>query len=171
MCLANYSSCDRYHCKITGPGFFGLGILTTLDTVGLVNPPAWVVFSALLALLGWVLVLNANFYKILKLVELGFSNWWTVSANLAIAYNNMNQIQKEQIRKSYMGKFGEFPDIEQFLQLGRKRNKFEESFLLPYENHVRYHKSDSKSSHSDPNCVICKLEKSFEQSANNRSVN
>lgn len=124
MCLANYSSCDRYHCKITGPGFFGLGILTTLDTVGLVNPPAWVVFSALLALLGWVLVLNANFYKILKLVELGFSNWLTVSANLAIAYNNMNQIQKEQIRKSYMEKFGEFPNIEQFLQLGRKRNKF-----------------------------------------------
>jgi hypothetical protein len=51
MCLANYSSCGRYHCKITGPGFFGLGILATLDTVGLVNPPAWVVFSALLALL------------------------------------------------------------------------------------------------------------------------
>jgi hypothetical protein len=26
MCLVNYSSCGRYHCKITGLGFLGLGI-------------------------------------------------------------------------------------------------------------------------------------------------
>ena len=51
MCLANYRSCGRYHCKITGSGFYGLGILAILDTVGLINPPAWIVYSALVAVL------------------------------------------------------------------------------------------------------------------------
>jgi protein-S-isoprenylcysteine O-methyltransferase Ste14 len=51
MCLVNYSSCGRYHCKITGPGFFGLGILAVLDTVGMIEPPAWVTWTALLAVL------------------------------------------------------------------------------------------------------------------------
>jgi hypothetical protein len=52
MCLANYSSCGRYHCKITGPGFYGLGILALLETVGVIpNPPAWITFTALIAVL------------------------------------------------------------------------------------------------------------------------
>lgn len=51
MCLANFSSCGRYHCKITGLGFFGLGILAVLDTVGMIDPPAWVTWTALFAVL------------------------------------------------------------------------------------------------------------------------
>ncbi len=38
MCLVNYNSCGRYHCKITGPGFLGLGVLAALETMGLVIP-------------------------------------------------------------------------------------------------------------------------------------
>jgi hypothetical protein len=40
MCLVNYSSCGRYHCKITGLGFLGLGILAILDTLKVINPAA-----------------------------------------------------------------------------------------------------------------------------------
>jgi hypothetical protein len=40
MCLVNYRSCGRYHCKITGSGFLGLGILAILDTIGLIDPAA-----------------------------------------------------------------------------------------------------------------------------------
>jgi hypothetical protein len=51
MCLANFSSCGRYHCKITGPGFYGLGILAILETMGVVNAPGWVTWTALIGLL------------------------------------------------------------------------------------------------------------------------
>ena len=51
MCLANFSSCGRYHCKITGPGFYGLGILAILETIGVVNAPGWVTWTALIGLL------------------------------------------------------------------------------------------------------------------------
>jgi hypothetical protein len=51
MCVINYRSCGRYHCKITGPGFFGLGILAVLDTVGVINLAAWVIWSILSAVL------------------------------------------------------------------------------------------------------------------------
>jgi hypothetical protein len=51
MCFVNYSSCGRYHCKITGPGFLGLGILALLETVEIVSAPAWVTFTALIAVL------------------------------------------------------------------------------------------------------------------------
>jgi protein-S-isoprenylcysteine O-methyltransferase Ste14 len=51
MCVVNYRSCGRYHCKITGPGFFGLGILAVLDTIGVINPAAWVTWTALFAVL------------------------------------------------------------------------------------------------------------------------
>jgi hypothetical protein len=51
MCLVNYSSCGRYHCKITGLGFFGLGILAVLDTVGVINPAAWIIWTSLFAVL------------------------------------------------------------------------------------------------------------------------
>ena len=51
MCVTNYRSCGRYHCKITGVGLFGLGILAVLDTVGAINLAAWVIWSMLSALL------------------------------------------------------------------------------------------------------------------------
>jgi hypothetical protein len=51
MCFVNYNSCGRYHCKITGPGFLGLGMLALLETVGIVSAPAWVTFTALIAVL------------------------------------------------------------------------------------------------------------------------
>jgi 4-hydroxybenzoate polyprenyltransferase len=47
MCVINYRSCGRYHCKITGLGFLGLGILAVLDTVGVINPAAWIIWSIL----------------------------------------------------------------------------------------------------------------------------
>ncbi|MDQ3852889.1 MAG: hypothetical protein M3299_08650 [Thermoproteota archaeon] len=53
MCIANFSSCGRYHCKITGPGFYGLGVLAILETVGMVNAPGWVTFTALIAVLAF----------------------------------------------------------------------------------------------------------------------
>src|SRR5687768_3148420 len=87
---------------------------------------------------------NKNFVKMLRLVELGLNNWWTASAILAIAYDdNLTEKQKTEIRKSFEEKFGEFPDIESFLKLGGNTNKFKDSFFLPYENHIRYHESDS----------------------------
>ena len=51
MCIINYRSCGRYHCKITGVGFFGLGILAILDTVGVINVAAWIIWSILSAVL------------------------------------------------------------------------------------------------------------------------
>ena len=52
MCLANFSSCGRYHCKITEPGFFGLGILlAVLDTVEIIDPAPWIVLTALFGVL------------------------------------------------------------------------------------------------------------------------
>jgi hypothetical protein len=51
MCLVNYSSCGRYHCKITGPGFLGLGILAILDTMGVINTAARITWTALFAIL------------------------------------------------------------------------------------------------------------------------
>jgi hypothetical protein len=51
MCLVNYRSCGRYHCKITGLGFFGLGILAVLDTIGVINTPAWIIWTTLFGVL------------------------------------------------------------------------------------------------------------------------
>jgi hypothetical protein len=51
MCVINYRSCGRYHCKITGLGFFGLGILAVLDTLGVINLAAWIIWSILSAVL------------------------------------------------------------------------------------------------------------------------
>jgi 4-hydroxybenzoate polyprenyltransferase len=53
MCLVNYRSCGRYHCKITGLGFLGLGILAVLDTVGVINHAAWIIWTALFAVLAF----------------------------------------------------------------------------------------------------------------------
>ncbi|AIF85267.1 hypothetical protein NTE_03238 [Candidatus Nitrososphaera evergladensis SR1] len=103
---------------------------------------------------------NRNFVKMLQLIELGIKNWQTASAILAIAYDDsLTKKQKEQIAKSYEEKFGEFPDIEPFLELGRNKmnHSFEESFFLPYENHVKHHELDSKLVNPDPHCIICQL--------------
>ena len=51
MCVVNYSSCGRYHCKITGLGFLGLGILSVLDTLKVIDPAAWIIWTALFAIL------------------------------------------------------------------------------------------------------------------------
>jgi len=53
MCLWNFKSCRRYHCAITGPGFFGLGILSLLEALGIFNPVEWIewsIFGAVLAM-------------------------------------------------------------------------------------------------------------------------
>src|SRR5215216_6276627 len=51
MCLVNYRSCGRYHCKITGLGFLGLGVLAILEEIGVIDLEAWVTWTALLAVL------------------------------------------------------------------------------------------------------------------------
>jgi protein-S-isoprenylcysteine O-methyltransferase Ste14 len=51
MCLVNYSSCGRYHCKITGLGFLGLGVLAVLEEIGVIDLEAWITWTTLLAVL------------------------------------------------------------------------------------------------------------------------
>jgi protein-S-isoprenylcysteine O-methyltransferase Ste14 len=51
MCLVNYNSCGRYHCKITGLGFFGLGVLAILEEIGVIDLEAWVTWTTLFAVL------------------------------------------------------------------------------------------------------------------------
>jgi protein-S-isoprenylcysteine O-methyltransferase Ste14 len=51
MCLVNYSSCGRYHCKITGLGFLGLGVLAILEEIGVIDLEAWVTWTTLFAVL------------------------------------------------------------------------------------------------------------------------
>lgn len=46
MCLWNFKSCGRYHCAITGPGFFVLGILSLVEALGIFNPAEWIEWSA-----------------------------------------------------------------------------------------------------------------------------
>jgi hypothetical protein len=53
MCLWNFKSCRRYHCAITGPGFFCLGILSLVEALGIFNPAEWIewsIFGAVLAI-------------------------------------------------------------------------------------------------------------------------
>ena len=48
MCVYNYKRCGRYHCKITGPGYILLGILTLLNILDVVSFPwfwIWVIFA------------------------------------------------------------------------------------------------------------------------------
>lgn len=45
MCLWNFKSCGRYHCVITGPGFFVLGILSLVEALGIFNPAEWIEWS------------------------------------------------------------------------------------------------------------------------------
>lgn len=51
LCLVNYNSCGRYHCKITGPGLLGIGILVILEALGIVSMPGWVTFTSFIAVL------------------------------------------------------------------------------------------------------------------------
>ena len=51
MCLVNYSSCGRYHCKITGLGFLGLGVLAILEEIEVIDLEAWIIWIALLTVL------------------------------------------------------------------------------------------------------------------------
>ena len=50
-CLVNYRSCRRYHCKITGLGFLGLGVLAILEEIEVIDLEAWITWTALLAIL------------------------------------------------------------------------------------------------------------------------
>jgi hypothetical protein len=53
MCLWNFKSCGRIHCAITGPGFFGLGILSLVEALGIFNHAEWIewsIFGAVLAI-------------------------------------------------------------------------------------------------------------------------
>lgn len=51
MCLVHYSSSGRYHCKITVPGFFGIGTLFILDTLAVVSFNGWMIAAAIIATL------------------------------------------------------------------------------------------------------------------------
>ena len=51
MCVINYRSCGRYHCKITGLGFFGLGVLAILEEIEVIDLEAWITWTTLLAIL------------------------------------------------------------------------------------------------------------------------
>jgi protein-S-isoprenylcysteine O-methyltransferase Ste14 len=51
MCLVNYNSCGRYHCKITALGFLGLGVLAILEEIGVIDLEAWVTWTTLFVVL------------------------------------------------------------------------------------------------------------------------
>jgi hypothetical protein len=51
MCVWNFKSCGRYHCAITGPGFFGLSILSLFEASGIFNPAEWIEWSIFCAVL------------------------------------------------------------------------------------------------------------------------
>ncbi len=46
FCVLNYKSCGRIHCAITGPGFIGIGFVTLLEAVSLIDIPNWVIWAA-----------------------------------------------------------------------------------------------------------------------------
>ena len=51
LCIWNVKSCGRYHCAITGPGFLGMGILSMLEALDIVNLQEWIGWSILAAVL------------------------------------------------------------------------------------------------------------------------
>jgi hypothetical protein len=65
MCLWNFKSCGRYHCAITGPGFFGLGILSLVEALGIFNPAEWIEWSVL----GVVLAIGFGLEYVHKIKE------------------------------------------------------------------------------------------------------
>lgn len=51
LCLWNYYGCGRIHCKITGWGFIGVGILALLNVLEIINISwnlIWIIFIAVL---------------------------------------------------------------------------------------------------------------------------
>jgi hypothetical protein len=65
MCLWNFKSCGRYHCAITGPGFFGLGILSLVESLGIFNPAEWIEWS----IFGVVLAIGFSLEYVHKMRE------------------------------------------------------------------------------------------------------
>ena len=65
MCLWNFKSCRRYHCAITGPGFFGLGILSLVESLGIFNPAEWIEWS----IFGVVLAIGFSLEYVHKMRE------------------------------------------------------------------------------------------------------
>ncbi|MGH9983478.1 MAG: hypothetical protein ACRD8W_05925 [Nitrososphaeraceae archaeon] len=51
MCLWNFKSCRRYHCAITGPGFLGIGILSLVEALDIINLQEWIEWSVFLVVL------------------------------------------------------------------------------------------------------------------------
>ena len=49
LCIYNFKRCGRYHCKITGPGYLGVAVLTIMITFDVITIPwrwIWVAFGA-----------------------------------------------------------------------------------------------------------------------------
>jgi hypothetical protein len=65
ICLWNFKSCGRYHCAITGPGFFGLGILSLIEALSIYNSPEWIEWS----IFGAVLAVGFGFEYMHKIKE------------------------------------------------------------------------------------------------------
>jgi len=51
MCLWNFKSCGRYHCVITGPGFLGIGFISLIEALNIINLQEWIQWSIFLAVL------------------------------------------------------------------------------------------------------------------------
>ena len=51
MCIWNFNLCGRYHCIITGPGFLGIGIISLIEALGIINLLEWIEWSILFAVL------------------------------------------------------------------------------------------------------------------------
>ena len=52
MCLWNYQGCRRIHCAITGPGFVGIGIVSLLEVLGIIDVASWIIWTAFGAIMG-----------------------------------------------------------------------------------------------------------------------
>lgn len=53
LCVWNVKLCGRYHCAITGPGFLGIGILSLVEALGIINFQEWIqwtIFAVVLAI-------------------------------------------------------------------------------------------------------------------------
>ncbi len=51
LCIWNLKSCGRYHCAITGPGFLGIGILSLVEALGIINFQEWIQWAILAVVL------------------------------------------------------------------------------------------------------------------------
>jgi hypothetical protein len=69
MCLWNFKSCGRFHCIITGPGFIGLGILSLIEAIGIINLREWIAWPILDLIFLAVLAIGFGSEYIYKLRE------------------------------------------------------------------------------------------------------